>query len=359
MSEVFFAGRCERQKSFQESIGEVTERIVADYIKKGDITGIKVHFGEAGNTEFLPPHYIKPVVGVVKDSGAYPVLFDTNTLYRGMRSNTYNHLILAERHGFNLESVGAPAVIADGLKGKNYIEVPIKGKHFQTVRLGGEIKQMDSIIVISHVKGHSSTGFGGAVKNISMGFAARSGKQQMHSDVKPTVDVEKCTACGICLEWCPVSAIAIVIDLDAARIDHNICNGCGECRITCPEGAIDISWETSAVMLQEKMAEYALGSMTLKRGLIGFINFAVNITPDCDCWEWSDERIVRDIGVFASKDPISVDVVSCDRINEQWKEEKKGRNVWRELYPEIDWTIQLRYGQEIGVGEMKYKVKVI
>lgn len=359
MSEVFFVSRYQHKKSFQDSIREITRKVAASFVKKGDLTGVKVHFGEDGNTEFLPPHYIKPVVDVVKELGAFPVLFDTNTLYRGMRSNSYNHLILAARHGFTLESIGAPVIIADGLKGKNYIEVPVNGKHFRTVRLGGEIKQMDSILVVSHVKGHSSTGFGGAIKNISMGFASRSGKQQMHSDVKPTVDVEKCTMCATCIEWCAVGAITIDAAYGAARINHEICTGCGECRVTCPEGAIDISWETSAVKLQEKMAEYALGSMNLKKGVIGFVNFAVNITPDCDCWEWSGERIVKDIGIFGSHDPVAIDMASCDQINEQWMREGKGKNVWKDLYPETDWTIQLRYGEEIGVGKMKYELKEI
>lgn len=314
--------------------------------------GIKVHFGEEGNTAFVPPHLVRVVVEEVEKAGGKPFLFDTNTLYRGSRENARDHILLALRHGFSFETTGCPVIIADGLKGKDYVEVEIEGKHFEKVRLGSLIKQMESCVVISHVKGHSSAGFGGAIKNISMGFASRSGKQQMHSDVKPVVDEEKCIGCGTCIEWCPVSAISLTVE-NKAYIDQNICIGCGECRVTCPEEAIDISWETTPVLLQEKMAEYALGSVTLLKGKIGFINFLINVTPDCDCWEWSESYLVPDIGVLASLDPVAIDQASCDLLNKEWQK-SGGRDIWKDIYPQIDWSVQLSHAEKLGVGTRDY-----
>lgn len=319
-------------------------------VKTGDLTGIKVHFGEEGNTEFIPPYLIRPVVDTVIKHGGRPFLFDTNTLYRGMRENARDHLLLALRHGFTPEVVGAPIMIADGLKGRDYVEVEIAGRHFNSVRLGSLIKQMDACVVVSHVKGHSTAGFGGAIKNISMGFASRSGKQQMHSDVKPEVDADKCTLCGTCVEWCSAGAITLQA---SAVIDREGCTGCGECRVTCPEGAIDISWETTPALLQQKMAEYALGAVTLLRGRIAFVNFLINITPDCDCWEWSGTRLIDDIGVLSSVDPVAADQASCDLINEA-SLEKYGKNLWEYLTPKINWEVQLEHAEKIGAGTRKY-----
>lgn len=357
MSLVFFSRRGVKQSSFCEKVKDISLEIAKGFISNSDLVGIKVHFGELGNTEFLPPHYIKPVVDAVSSLGAKPFLFDTNTLYKGMRENARDHIMLASFHGFNIGSMGVPVIIADGLKGKDYVKVSIKGKHFNEVRLASALKQMDGVIVISHVKGHTGVGFGGAIKNISMGFASRSGKQQMHSDVKPFVDIEKCTSCGACIKWCPASAISIDTKKNSAFIDLDVCIGCGECRVTCPELAIDISWDTTTVLLQEKIAEYALGSMIVTERNIGFLNFVVNVTPDCDCLDWSGERLIEDIGVLGSRDPVAVDTASCDLLNEEWHKKGRGKDIWKELYPEIDWTIQISYAEKIGVGSRNYVLK--
>lgn len=352
MARVLFVSRDRSTVSFADAVASVARSIAAEYVREGDLVGVKVHFGEEGNTEFLPPHLVRPVVDAVAALGAKPLLFDTNTLYRGQRENARDHLMLAARHGFTIASMGAPILIADGLRGKDFVEVPVEGRHFRSVRIASLVKQLDSVIVVSHVKGHSGTGFGGAIKNISMGFASRSGKQQMHSDVKPTVDTSACTACGTCREWCP--ADAITVGVDGASIDHARCIGCGECRVTCPEGAIDIDWATTPTLLQEKMAEYASGSMKLVERNIGFVNLVVNVSPDCDCWEWSGPRLVEDVGVLASRDPVAIDQASCDLLNERWRSSGRGSDIWRDLYPKIDYTVQLRHAEEMGVGAREY-----
>lgn len=351
---VYFLPRKKPKTSFVEQVRKAAEIAVRSAAKEGDLLGIKVHFGEEGNTAYVPPVFIRLFVEEAKKKGARPFLFDTNTLYKGKRENARDHLLLALRHGFTYEVVEAPLMIADGLKGKDYVEVEVRGEHFKSVWLASLIRQLDSCIVVSHVKGHSSSGFGGAIKNISMGFASRSGKQQMHSDVKPVVDPYLCTGCETCREWCPVDAIFIDVE-GKAVINHGVCIGCGECRVTCPAGAIDISWETTPRLLQEKMAEYALGSMNLLKGRIFFVNFLINITPDCDCWEWSEPYLVEDIGLLASDDPVAIDQASCDILNSLWRE-RGGKDIWKDLYPRIDWTVQLAHAEKIGVGSRSYEL---
>lgn len=352
-SAVYF-GRIKSRESFIDTIRKVSRKIVSLTVSKGDIVGVKVHFGEEGNTAFIPPYFIRPIVEEVEKAGGKPLLFDTNTLYSGERSNARDHLLLALKHGFTYEVVGAPVMIADGLKGKDFIEEPVEGVHFKTVKLGSLIKQLDSCIVVSHVKGHSTSGFGGAIKNISMGFASRSGKQQMHSDAKPFVDAELCSSCGSCMEWCPVDAIYFRED-DKAYIDSEKCIGCNECRVTCPSGAIDISWETTPALLQEKMAEYALGALKILKEKIGFVNFLINTTPDCDCWEWSDPYLVKNIGVLSSLDPVAIDKASVDLLNEEWQK-NGGKDIWRDLYPKIDWMVQLKHAEKLGAGSTDYEI---
>lgn len=321
----------------------------AGFIGDRDLVALKVHFGERGNTAFIPPIYARRVVESVKKAGGRPFLTDANTLYVGGRSNAVSHHTTAVMNGFSYATLEAPVVIADGLTGKDYVEVAIDGKHFQTVRIASAAVHADSLIALSHFKGHEMTGFGGAIKNIGMGLGCRSGKQQMHADVQPAVDASKCVACGKCVKWCATDAITIVGE--RAEIDLSKCQGCGECVVTCPQQAIAIDWGNDAGKAQERIAEYALGAVKDKEGKTGFINFILNITPDCDCWGYSDASVVNDIGIVASVNPVAIDQASIDLVNAGAK-----RDIFRELHSSVDWQVQLAHAEEIGLGTRSYEL---
>ena len=142
-----------------------------------DKTAIKLHFGEKGNDSYISPVFVRQVVDRVKAAGALPFVTDTNTLYLGSRSNAVDHITTAILHGFDYAVVGAPVIIADGLTGKNVAHVAINKKHFRTVTIAGDIAAADSMIVMTHFKGHEVAGFGGAIKNLAMGCAPPAGKR--------------------------------------------------------------------------------------------------------------------------------------------------------------------------------------
>ncbi len=308
---------------------------------------LKLHFGEPGNTAYLKPEFVEPLAQDLIQKGAFPFLTDTNTLYKGQRTDAYHHILTAQKHGYNF----CPTIIADGLKGYDFEKIEIQKKHFKEVFLGRAICQADSLVALTHFKGHEVTGFGGAIKNLSMGCASRAGKQQMHADIKPNIKKEKCTACEVCVAACPVKALAIKNKV--AQADHNICIGCGQCVVVCPFNAISIDWSGSPDSVQEKMAEYALGVVQQKKGQVIFINFLNNISSNCDCYDFNDEPIVPDIGILASWDPVAIDQASVDLVN-QTEGRIKSRNKFRALWPNTDWSIQLSYAEKIGLGKRKY-----
>lgn len=361
-SDVFFADINKPQKvSLLKKLELLIEKAnFSEFIEKGDLVAVKVHFGERGNTGFVSPTFIRRIVEKIKLAGGKPFLTDTSTLYVGSRANAVEHLTTAIENGFTYATVGAPLVIADGLNGKDYVSVEVEGRHFREMKIGSALYHADSLIVVSHVKGHEMTGFGGALKNVGMGGACRSSKQMIHSDVLPTVNSKICTGCGKCLKWCPTEAISLVDKV--AFIGESLCLGCGECAVTCPFQAIAINWKTEPNIIQEKIVEYVRAVLKDKKGKVGFINFLTNVTPDCDCWGWSDLAIVPDIGILASKDPIAIDQASVNLINRANGIESSrlrkatSRDKFHSLYPLVDWNVQLKYGEEIGLGKRRYNL---
>jgi uncharacterized protein len=326
----------------------------------GELVAIKLHFGEKGNTNFIRPIFVREIVDKVKATQAKPFLTDTNTLYVGSRANSVDHLNTAITNGFSYAVVNAPLIIADGLHGKNFIEVDIHKKHFKKVKLGSDLYHADSLICLSHVKGHMMTGFGGAMKNLAMGGASRAGKQQQHSSLLPDIST-KCLGCKVCHKWCPADAIFFNAD-GKAVINPEKCLGCGECTVSCPHKVIKIQWKETTSNVQERMAEYVYGLLKDKQGKTAFISFVMNVSPDCDCNSWSDAAIVNDIGILASHDPVAIDQAAVDLINAQPGKEgtalkanlAPGEDKFRGVHPDIDWTVQLRYAEELGIGSRKY-----
>jgi uncharacterized Fe-S center protein len=331
------------------------------FIKKDDLTAIKIHFGERGNDSYINPVLVRPVVDGVKAQGAKPFLTDTNTLYSGSRHNAVDHLLTALEHGFGYEVTGAPTIISDGLRSDNIKEVQIGKKQFSSVKLAGDIVSADSMIVLSHFKAHELAGFGGAIKNLAMGGAPAIGKREQHA-VRMSVESDSCIGCGSCVEVCPEGAISL--DQGKACITKEDCIGCGECMTVCPEKAIDPDWATAITPFMERMTEYAYGVAKSHEGRIGYMNFLTDITPDCDCCPWSDAAIVPDIGFLASTDPVAIDQASYDLVNSQVglassmleNNLESGNDKFRGLRSFTEPTVQLSYGEEIDLGSRSYQL---
>jgi hypothetical protein len=293
--------------------------------------------------------------------GTLPFLTDTNTLYRGTRSNAVEHIRTAILHGFDYAVAGAPVIIADGLNGKNVRRVEIQKKHFTEVSIAGDIAAADSMIVLSHFKGHITSGFGGAIKNLGMGCAPREGKRAQHNARSFTIP-EKCSGCAACMKVCPEKAICV--QKKKSVINQELCIGCFECMHACPDHAIDINWEMEVPQFIERLVEYAYGAVVGKENKIGFMNFLIRITPDCDCSPYSDAPIVPDIGILASKDPVAIDAASFDLVNQQQRytdslltaHHHKGGDKFKGVHAQTDGYRQVQYAEEIGLGSIDYNL---
>jgi len=355
--------RSPKKVSMVTRAGHLLERAgLRDAVAEGDLVAVKLHFGESGNTGFVQPIFVREVVARVKAHGGKPFLTDANTLYRGQRANAVDHLACAIHNGFGYATVEAPLVIADGLDGREAVDVPITGgTHFESVRIGSAAVHADAMVVVTHVKGHEATGFGGALKNVGMGLGCRSAKQRMHADFRPEVTATACTACGRCVKWCPVAAIAINPDR-VAEVDFAVCYGCGECVASCPYGAIATQWKTTPEALQEKIVEHVAGAVAGKAGKVMYLSFVTAVSPDCDCWNFSDAPIVGDIGVLASTDPVAIDQAAYDLVTAAAGlpgSRGEGMGPGTDKFTTVtgvDGTAAMAYAEKLGLGTREYEL---
>lgn len=269
-------------------------------IVPGKEVALKIHFGEPGNTAYLKPQRVNGIRDKVKELGGKPFFTDANTLYRGPRSNTRDHLEVAKQHGYT------DVIISEE---DDSVTVQVNLKHFGQLYLAGAAMRAPTMIVLTHFKGHELTSFGGALKNVGMGLGTKKGKLKMHQD----------------------------------------CLNCPEVK-TCKKNlTIESCWIGSPTLVQEKMVEYTYGMVKDKK--VGYVSFITDVSPNCDCYGHNDPPIVSDIGVLASTDPVAIDQACVDLVNKAARDD-----IFRKLYPEADWNVQLDYAEKIGLGRRKYQL---
>jgi len=304
---------------------------------KGARVGVKVHWGERGNRSHLPPFFTREIVRWLKGGGFEPFVFDTTVLYSGGRRKGEEALETARRHGFSPGALGCPVTVADGLDGLAVVDIPAGWRHFPTVQVA-DVFSAGGFVVLSHFKGHMAAGFGGAIKNLSMGFASRAQKQRMHADARPFLNRGGCTRCGLCVRVCP-SGAAVMEGEDYPSFDDGLCIGCAQCIGLCPEAALRIFWETDNGVFQEKLVETAAAVWRLMEGKAVFINALLRVTAECDCLPGENPVIAPDRGLLGGYHPVAVDRESLRIVGEE---------VFEGAHPGLSWRRQFTYASEIG-----------
>lgn len=324
----------------------------AQVIGGNDFVAIKIHVGEKQNTTHIKPEIVKELVEKSRKLGGQPFLTETSTLYKGERENAVKHILHAHKHGFGIENVGAPFIMADGLTGNTEFEVEINGELHKMVKVAREIVSADALLVVSHPTGHPATGLGACIKNIGMGLSSRMGKMRQHSAMMPEINRKSCQYCQKCIKWCPQDAI--IEQGGKAHIVTEKCIGCGECLAVCRFDAVKYDWNAESGYIQRSMAEHAYGSVIGKEGKSFYFNVLIDMTKDCDCFAVNQSKLIPDIGLLASDDPVAIDKATLDLTARA-----HGRTLAEMSYAHHNAMIQVEHAAKIGMGSLDYQLITI
>lgn len=257
---------------------------------------VKVHSGEKGNQNFLHPEFMRPMVEHVNGT-----IVECNTAYGGARNSTAKHRQLIQEHGWT-EYFDVDLMDAEGPD----VVWPIPdGKVIKENLLGKNIENYDSMLVLSHFKGHPMGGFGGAIKQLSIGCASSDGKSNIHSGGKQQ------TQKGL---W----------------------------RNTCEQD-----------QFLEAMADAASSVVKHFEGKIAFVNIMCNLSVDCDCCAVAEDPCMKDIGILSSLDPVALDEACMDLIRSS---KDRGRDHFLQRVESRNGTHTIDAAAELGFGTKEYEL---
>ncbi len=311
---------------------EASQKLLKGFYSDHDTeVAVKIHFGEPGNKFAFTPKDVKPIIEAMKSLELKPFFIDTTVAYNSPRNSVEGYGKVVRDKGYDKL---APFIISDsGLK--------VKAKDLM-VEVCQELVKAKNVLVISHLKGHGCSGFGGAIKNLGMGGVTKETKKLEHALSKPRL-VGKCRGCGQCVELCPAKAIKMVNG--QAEINLSVCWGCSICEISCPNKCL-----APKATFDDLLAQGAAAVINNLPPQTFYINFLKNIAKDCDCNKNPGGLISKDIGILFSDNPVAIDKASIDLINEA-----NGQDVFK-IHNHKDPLLQLKFASQYTSREQAYQL---
>ncbi|MGE5482366.1 MAG: DUF362 domain-containing protein [Bacteroidota bacterium] len=327
----------------------------------GKRVAVKVHLGQDTNFSTIHPALVRMVINKIKAAGGRPYVVHSWGALNGYE------------RGYTPETLGCPIVPSGGSVERYAYRHEVNEPRLKEVWVSGEIEDAEALVCLSHVKGHGSTGMGGALKNIGIGMLAGRSRGAIHHLIGTVEywDRERCLShqpCRECFDACPVDAIHWSgQNKDELHIDVHSCTYCRKCEPACPHDALQLKPEEMFGVFQVGMAHAAQAVLsTFPRENMLFVNFILHVTPWCDCHPYTMPAFLRDIGVLVSRDPVAIDTASLDLIAqeeiledmvpEEFVVEQDGHPFQRVLGRAKDPYLQVIEAEKVGIGTRQYEL---
>ncbi len=369
-SEVYFGsvlhGARNQGAALARKLDLIIEQLDFSTIEKKEKVAIKMHLGFRDGYQTVPVFFVRRIVKAIRKQGAFPFITDNPTA-------VYN----AVDRGYTQETCGCPLIPIAGVKDGYTKTTFIDFQNVDTLEMGGVLHDADVLVDLTHAKGHNSSGFGGAIKNIALGgYHGPSRWRKIHGVEQsiPYWDNEKCTPehAKKLVKACPDNLISYDEEKHKLTLNFGMCNQCGEC-IKVDEGVGSLSLKPeNFALFQELMARSANEVLkTFDKNKQFFITFAIDITALCDCWGFGQPVVINDIGVLGSRDIVAIEQATLDLIANEGLIENMIPPYIRNpiLDPSIDLHpfarlhgpmkdpyIVTKYAEELGMGSREYKL---
>ncbi|UCE96906.1 MAG: DUF362 domain-containing protein [Candidatus Bathyarchaeota archaeon] len=315
-ADVYFGSIQQGQEALFAALAAKVERIIEllDFstIEKRDKVAIKMHLGFQDGFQTVPVFFVRRVVQAIKDVGGWPFITDNPT-------SVYN----AAARGYTQETCGCPLIPAAGVKDGYTCKSKINYRNVKELDMSGVLHDANVLVDITHAKGHANCGYGGAIKNIALGGYSGSSRWSRMHQVEQSVhywDSEKCTQdhAKALVKACPYNIIVYDAKKHELKIRAFGCRNqlCLEClKVDKDVGCLQIKPEFFAAF-QELMAIAAKKILdTFDKNKLFFLNFALQVTPHCDCMGMAQPSVVPDIGVLGSRDIVAIETATLDLID--------------------------------------------
>ncbi len=356
-----------------------------ELIKPGDMVAIKVHCGEWNNTAYLRPVYARALADKIKSLGGRPFVCDTTTLTYSpfsSRSTELDLLVTAERNGYTSAALGCPFIVADGFLGTSDYRVDLpEGYVLKEAYIAQAIAAADVLIALTHFKGHPLGVIGGAIKNLGIGAQSKRGKHNVHLGGHPHYSIgnaavfhpENCKGkqdpdWQLLEDCCPYNLFKVTEN--SILWDREKCTSCLGCiGVMAPRGIFEfpgLNYEVTDAAI----ADACLGAIkAVGKDKVGFINMAIDVSPRCDCVNYADMPLTPHLGVFASKDPVAIDMACVDMarksagtpgsISEEMEVHHPGEKKFEmcsAIVHGLSEEAQINTGVIIGMGSREYEL---
>lgn len=359
-----------------------------DMIEPHDVVAIKLHCGEWNNTAYLRPVYARALADKIKSLGARPFVTDTTTLTYNPnpgRSTELDMRFTAERNGFTSEALGCPFIVADGWNGTDDVCVDLpEGYILKEAFIAKAIAHADVLITLTHFKGHPLGVVGGALKNLGIGAQSKRGKYNVHMGGHPKYGLgvatdfhperckgKECPRWEQCNDCCPYDLFHV--QDDTIEWEREKCTGCmAHFGVNLGCGVFNVPREPME-MLHPAIADGCLATVkAVGEKKVGFINMAIDISPSCDCVNFSDIPLVPNQGVFVGYDPVALDKACLDKVGESHGTPgsiaedmgvadpgTKKFETAASMMPGMSEEAQVNTGELIGLGSKEYELVAV